>query len=211
MAFLWGGRAGGSNPCWFPLCQSANLHGQPTTLGGVAGCENCLQRRIAMKDAVTADSLREILDYDPETGVFRRKVRASNAASGSVAGSIMNGYVAISIGNQRYKAHRLAWLYVYGSWPKMAIDHINGNRADNRIYNIRLATQRMNRENLHSARSDNKSSGMLGAHWCEYHKKWKSHIRTHGKLIHIGYFKTAEEAHQKYLEAKRLLHEGCTI
>lgn len=169
--------------------------------------------RIAFEkqDSLTVGMLKDALEYDPDTGVFVRKVRSSNVKAGSVAGSIRHGYTVINVHGKRYLAHRLAWLYVYGGWPCLYIDHINGNGLDNRISNLRLASDRMNRENLRAARSDNKSSGLLGAHWSAYHKKWKSHIRTGGRLIHLGYFATKEEAHAAYLEAKRRLHPGCTI
>lgn len=170
-----------------------------------------LSVRLEKQSALTAEKLREALCYDPSTGIFTRKIRASNAKAGDVAGSAGARYSVIWLNGRKYLAHRLAWLYMTGEWPRMYIDHINGNGMDNRFSNLRVATDRLNRENLRSARSDNRSSGLLGAHWCEYHKKWKSHIRHCGRLKHLGYFSSAKEAHARYLEAKRILHEGCTI
>ena len=91
-----------------------------------------------MRPEFTVDYLKEILEYNQETGVFTRKKKISSSNIGDVAGSVESqGYVIISIKNWPFKAHRLAWFYVHGKWPIDCIDHINGNRADNRIENLR--------------------------------------------------------------------------
>src|ERR1700719_1662744 len=100
-------------------------------------------------EAIDDDRLRELLSYDPETGVFRWLVRKrQNVKAGDVAGSFDGcGYCKISIDRRAYKAHRLAWLYMTGEWPPAEIDHINMNRADNRFANLRLATRHQNMAN----------------------------------------------------------------
>lgn len=157
---------------------------------------------------LTPARLRELFHYDPETGVFTRLVKTSHNAG---AGSVTNGYQRLIVDGKRYAAHRLAWLYMTGDWPSAEIDHINGIGADNRFANLRDVGRATNQENLRRARSDNHSSGVLGVHWSEYHKKWKAHIRVDGRLKHLRYCDTKEEAQAVYLDAKRRLHEGCTI
>lgn len=164
-----------------------------------------------MKAALTAERLREVLHYDPETGVFTRKVKRVWNASGSEEATPTHGYLKLGVDGVQYMAHRLAWLHVYGHWPREFIDHINGNRSDNRIANLRDASCRTNNENKRGPRADNVSSGVLGVHWSEYHKKWKAHIRVDGRLKHLKYCRSIDEAHAVYLAAKRKLHAGCTI
>ena len=90
------------------------------------------------QDKLTAERLRERLHYDAGTGVFTRRVGSGHARTGEMAGSVHStGYVRISIDGGKYTAHCLAWLYVHGVWPPDQIDHINGNRSDNRIANLR--------------------------------------------------------------------------
>lgn len=164
-------------------------------------------------DHLTAALLRELLHYDPETGVFTRKVRTSNRiAVGDVAGTLRpDGYTKISVLNKSYLAHRLAWLYVHGEWPKDQVDHRNGIRTDNRIANLRDLSGTLNQQNQRAAHSRNKSSGLLGASWDKRKGKWVAQISSTRTSRHIGYFETAKEAAAAYLEAKRRLHEGCTI
>jgi HNH endonuclease len=92
---------------------------------------------------ITRTRLKEFLHYDPETGVFTWLVKpCRNILAGSIAGNVMNeGYVMVKIDRKNYKAHRLAWLYVHGTFPPDQLDHINRGRADNRLCNLRLSTQ----------------------------------------------------------------------
>lgn len=161
---------------------------------------------------LTADRLRDILDYSPTTGVFTWKAGgAGTGGPGSVAGCVNDkGYVTIKLLGRTRNAHRLAWLYVYGKFPNDQIDHLNGIRNDNRILNLREATQSQNNCNLRLARSDS-NTGLLGAHWHKRTKKFAAQIQVKGKKEHLGYFNTAEEAHQAYLAAKRELHSHCAI
>lgn len=159
---------------------------------------------------ITANYVRERLDYDPATGVFWRK--APSPAAGRVISYVQSrGYIQISLGKRRFLGHRLAWLLVYGRWPVAEIDHINGDRTDNRIANLREATRQSNQENQRRAPSHNRSSGLLGASWSKKQKRWQSYIGVNGKKRGLGYYATPEEAHEAYLTAKRQLHAGCTI
>lgn len=160
---------------------------------------------------LNADHLRHLLNYNPETGDFRWNRKAMSRRPGSdVAGAVTTGgYIQIQIDGCIYKAHRLAWLFMTGEWPELEIDHINGVPGDNRWNNLRHVDSSINKENRSVARSDN-ASGLLGAH---FHKKhgWRSSIRVRGKVIHLGYFASADEASSAYLQKKRELHDGCTI
>jgi hypothetical protein len=157
---------------------------------------------------LTAERLRQLVDYDPETGIFTWKIKRKKVVVGERAGRMMNsGYQAIGIEYGLYLAHRLAWLYVYGEWPKHNLDHINGNRLDNRIANLRDVPQVVNAQNRRRALG---RSGLIGAFTAKA-GRWRSQIRINGSQVPLGFFDTAEEAHQAYLTAKRRLHEGCTI
>jgi hypothetical protein len=162
----------------------------------------------------TAERVRELLDYDPETGIFTRKVRlAQRHQVGSRADFIvqhgqLKGYARVGIDRQRYLAHRVAWLYVHGTWPTKYLDHINGNKSDNRICNLREATAKLNNENKHKPNAQNRA-GYLGVHF--HQGKWRAKIQTDGRVVDLGCYETPEKAHEIYLVAKRLVHKGCTI
>lgn len=164
---------------------------------------------MAAKD-FSADYLRSILAYDPDTGVFTRLVRTANRHKiGNVAGHRNgNGYIRFVVLSKRYYAHRLAWLYVTGDWPVGEIDHIDGNRSNNAISNLRDVSASVNLQNQRFARSDN-IHGFMGV--SRSRNRWSAHISINGKKRHIGQFDTADEAHAAYLNAKRLHHVGCTI
>jgi len=163
-----------------------------------------------MAPLVTAEHLRQVLDYDQETGKFFWKAPRSNVVKiGDEAGCVNHyGYHVISIACRYYRANRLAWLYVYGEWPKNYVDHINGVRLDNRIANLRDVPAKVNAENRKGPQKDNKV-GVLGV--SKKRKRWAARVKTEGKTKHLGCFDTPEEAHQAYLSAKRQIHVGCTI
>lgn len=162
------------------------------------------------KDKITAERLRQILHYNPNTGVFTYLTRRGTQMPGRVAGSKMvRGNWSIGLEYNRYAAHRLAWLYMTGSWPEFEIDHIDNNPLNNAWSNLREVTSGQNSQNLRKARKDNKS-GYLGVYLHKMGKKgkpqWRARIQVDGKVKHLGLFTTAELAHEAYLEAKRQLH-----
>jgi hypothetical protein len=153
--------------------------------------------------------LKQLLSYDPDTGIFTWLVRAAICISvGDVAGSLHNKYWRIKIGDHQYLAHRLAWLYMTGTWPSDQIDHINGLQNDNRWSNLREATGLLNTQNQRRARRNNQT-GYLGV--SPKGKKFRAAIGVLGKKIRLGEFDTPQAAYQAYLVAKRKLHAGCTI
>ena len=158
---------------------------------------------------LTQARLKELLHYDPETGVFTWLERRGMALKGSVAGNLnQTGYIHIYVLNKPYKAHRLAWLYMHGVWPDGFIDHINGVRNDNRICNLRPVTNQENVCNIKNARSDSQS-GLLGAQ--KRGDKFMAEVRHKGDRFFLGYFNTAEEAHIAYIAKKREVSETFTL
>ena len=159
---------------------------------------------------LTAELARELLSYDPATGQFLWKIPGKGRQMHRQVGCISNrGYLRIVINRRTYPSHRIAWLISYGKWPADQIDHINCVKHDNRLANLREATSTTNGENQRRAQSDNKC-GVLGVEAAP-NGKFRSRIKTGGRLIHLGSFATPEEAHQVYLQAKRRLHAGNTL
>jgi hypothetical protein len=150
--------------------------------------------------------VRKSLNYDSATGIFTWVAADCNRVkSGGIAGSVgEHGYRRIMVGGARYPAHRLAWLYVYGRWPHGQIDHVNRVRDDNRIANLRECTPAENGQNRTIAR--NNTSGFTGACFNKLERKWIAYIRANGRRTHLGYFRSAQEAHAAHREAKRQLH-----
>ena len=146
-----------------------------------------------MKNEVTQDELKELLSYDPLTGIFRWIKVRSGVRAGEVAGSINGwGYRHISVIGNRYQAHRLAWLYVYGEWPHDQIDHINRDKLDNRINNLRDVNQSVNMRNAQM--NKNNTSGVLGVYWVKKRLKWISRINFNGRTHHLGEFNSFPDA-----------------
>lgn len=163
------------------------------------------------KPILTAARLRELLHYEPDTGVFTWTQNRWRVFSGDIAGGVgLQGYVIITVERRTYRAHRLAWLWVHGVWPAADIDHINGNRADNRLVNLRDVDRQTNLQNLTKAKTHNKT-GLLGVCYSARDKRWIAQIKAPGAPRVLGYFKSPKEAQDAYLEAKRLWHPGCTI
>lgn len=153
--------------------------------------------------------LRELLDYDPLTGVFTWRVRRGKAVPGGVAGTPQNrGYLTIWVCGRRHLSHRLAWCYVYGDWPTDELDHINGVRDDNRIANLRAATHAQNHQNKRAAMG---RVGLLGASFDRARGKWESQIKLNGVRYFLGRYPTETEAHEAYVTAKRKLHKFGTL
>lgn len=155
---------------------------------------------------LTAEFLKNVLDYDPETGFFVWKQRfGKRGVPGKRAGTVdFNGYVVITINKKRHKAHRLAWLWMHGAWPEIAIDHINGERTDNRISNLREANWSENQHNRRLQR--NNKSGYPGVSWDRHACKWRAGIRVNALSQNLGGYDTKEEAYAAHLKAKALEH-----
>lgn len=158
---------------------------------------------------LTAQRLREVLLYNPETGVFTRLVgNGRNVKAGDIAGNThRTGYRHVMVDSKAYAAHRLAWLYVHGVWPSGDIDHMNGDPADNRIENLRDVPERYNMQNERRPRKSS-TSGFMGVRWREERQCWVAELRIDGKRRRLGAFKSPEDAHAAYLEAKRKHHPG---
>ncbi len=159
---------------------------------------------------ITAKRLRELLDYNPETGRMTWRVAASTKApAGAVAGGPdSSGYTKIGLLGRDYRAQRLAWMHHYGEWPKGQVDHIDGNPANNAIANLRDVPQTLNQQNQRKAHAHN-SHGFMGV--SRLGKKWQARIKVGADRMYLGVFTTPEDAHAVYLDAKRRLHVGCTI
>lgn len=121
---------------------------------------------------------------------------------------VRKGHVQIRVDGRLYLAHRLAWLYVYGFIPNGDIDHINGNRSDNALSNIRIGTHAQNMQNRRTP-SHGSKTGFLGV--SPTGRRYQARIGNGPYELYLGSFDTAEEAHAAYLKAKRELHEFCTI
>jgi hypothetical protein len=144
---------------------------------------------------LTQAKLKEILNYDPDTGIFKWiiKPRRSRINVGTITGkSTSNGYPVITYEGKQYQAHRLSWLYVYGVFPKNETDHINHIRDDNRIVNLREATGTENQMNRSC--SKNNKSGHTGVNWIKLRYKWRASIMVNNKKLHLGYFTKKKEA-----------------
>ena len=161
-------------------------------------------------EEVTQEYLKSVLDYNPETGIFTWKDRLDVSAScniqfaGKKAGTIQSGnrYIIIGIRYKRYYAHRLAWLYMKGEWPPDELDHINGDKQDNRFENLRLATRGQNTVNR-PVRKDS-ILGIKGV--APFRGKFRASIWENGASKHLGVFDTCEEAAVVYQKAAEKLH-----
>ena len=150
-------------------------------------------------EPLTHTLLTEMFDYQEKTGLFIRKITTNpRAMKGSIAGSPHgSGYLRVTINYKNYLLHRLAWFYVYKEWPNV-IDHINGDRKDNRIDNLRSTTHRINSFNRHNYK------GFKGVHWCNRSKRYIAKIQDGKYKTYIGAFKCPIEAENAYLEAKKI-------
>ena len=165
----------------------------------------------SMTKHMTAEVAREILIYEPETGLFRWRVdRGNGHRANDLAGRMnSNGYWVVGFKQYPLLAHRLAWLYMTGEWPPFNVDHINGDKCDNRWANLRDGSGSINAQNVRRAQRNNRSSGLLGV--TQRQGRWEAQIKAQGAKRHLGSFGSPEDAHAAYVEAKRRLHAGCTI
>lgn len=169
---------------------------------------------------LTQEYLKECLNYNHETGVFTWKERPekhfkrnrdfkmwNTMYKFTVAGSpSAKGYIRIRLLDRDFYAHRLAWMYIYGNFPNNQIDHKDQNKKNNRIDNLRDATNQINSHNITNARIGNKSS-FRGVRTC-YQGKYQARIYVDGVEVNLGMFDTPQQAHAAYLEAKKIHHKG---
>jgi hypothetical protein len=164
---------------------------------------------------LTIDRVKELLSYDPETGLLAWRVNVGKRTrAGEVAGCLRkDGRVVVRLDYQLHYAYRLVWAIVHGRWPAEMIDHINGDPSDNRLVNLREASASLNNQNARKARTKSKT-GLLGASpaGCPGEiGRFVAYIGSGSVRKNLGYFDTPEEAHAAYVAAKRQLHPGCTL
>ena len=148
---------------------------------------------------LTANRVRDLLAYDPTTGIFTWRARRSRQSSGAIAGYVNKyGYRRIGIDGRIYAAHRVAWLHIYGVWPQQ-LDHRNGIADDDRIANLRCATNSQNAANRKRRRDNN--SGFKGVGWHKAKGCWYARIGFNGQRKTIGYFDDPHVAHMAYVKA----------
>lgn len=160
--------------------------------------------RAPTKPLPSIEDLHRLLDYDATTGVLtwqrqagddRRTLGFNNKCAGKIAGTLSKektelAYLAVGIDKRYYLAHRLAWKWMTGEDPDGQVDHIDGDRRNNRWSNLRVATHGENRANS----APRSRSGFKGVHFCALHKKWRAVVSFNHKINHVGYFSTPEFA-----------------
>lgn len=176
---------------------------------------------MTIKKTASIDLLQKLFDYDRETGEFVWKKRDASMfidskisaetkakrfntryAGESATTNHSNGYKNVSVMEQKFiRAHRVAWAICYGAWPTDDVDHINGDRKDNRIVNLRLSTRS---ENLRNRKKfPRNKSGYVGVSFCKQRENWNARIGINGRYINLGYFNTKEEAAEARAEAEK--------
>lgn len=157
------------------------------------------------KPMPTAGEVRSFLQYDPDSGAFARTAPRGSIQPGPLSPTPnSNGYLRVVIHKQSYYLHRLAWLWMTGTWPQQQIDHINGDRADNRWCNLREATHAENC--LNTKLRSNNTSGTKGVSWHKLARKWKAEIHMNGVSRHIGVFADKGTATAAVIAARAELH-----
>jgi len=157
---------------------------------------------------ITHRRLMDLFVYVENSGDFIRRVATGRHGchrAGECAGTIQShGYLIITIDKKRYMAHRLAWFYVHGAWPKGDLDHINGDKLDNRIINLREATRQQNMQNVRRHRHN--TSGYKGVAWHSQRNKWRAYIFDSYRQIHLGLFDSREAAALARANAEKKYH-----
>ncbi|CNI81435.1 AP2 domain [Yersinia pekkanenii] len=141
---------------------------------------------------LTQERLKELLHYDPDTGVFTWTFRRGRVSTGQDAGTLTNGYIVVGIDGCSYRAQRLAWFYMHGSWPRKYIDHINRIKTDNGFINLREATSAENQRNVGIGKGNR--SGFKGVFWEPERKKWKARVQFNKRKYTLGRFERINDA-----------------
>lgn len=160
-----------------------------------------------MSTNLTQTRLVDLLHYSPETGEFTWRVsaRKGRVKAGDRAGHLAAcGYRTIRVEGVLLRAARLACLYMTGSWPEEVVDHVNGDRGDDRWENLRMCSELENQENV---TANSRTGRPLGAHYHSHSGLWRARIKRGGTTTSLGYYRTATEAHRAYLEAKAKVHK----
>lgn len=161
---------------------------------------------------IEAKYLKEVLEYNQDTGIFTWKKnelqdkRITGRFGGKIAGNVhqKTGYLRININKRSYLSHRLAWLYVTGKWPREHIDHIDGNKLNNKFVNLREANSSQNAQNTNICSAN--TSGFRGVNFHKYVQRWRAAIYVNKKRIELGHFDTKEEAAYFYNYAAEYYH-----
>ena len=174
---------------------------------------------MAKKPLPSAETLRQLLRYEPETGKLFWKHRPREFFSCDWSFKAWNttwetkeaftcrnsyGYFRGSIFNRSYQAHRIAWAIFNGTWPEHQLDHIDNDRANNRIANLRDATNSQNHMNKPASSAN--SSGFKGVDWSKKDRVWRARIKVRGKGIHLGHFHCVDDAAKAYAKASTVYH-----
>ncbi len=161
---------------------------------------------MAAKD-ITAERLRELFHYNPDTGIFTRRVTRGSGKAGCVVGTFNGHYLQFCVDRNQALAHRLAWLYVHGEWPKRQIDHIDGDKRNNRLSNLRDVTANQNQQNRHGVDPRNR----LGvANVCAVRhgrKRFSVTVTANNKTVFNARFLTLEEAQQAAEQARAMYYD----
>lgn len=153
---------------------------------------------------MSVGDIRDLIDYNPETGVLTAKVNFSGRQAGSVIGSqTWQGYYAFSLFGKKCFAHRLAWLLHYGEWPSQPIDHINGIKTDNSIRNLRLCSLSQNQFNKPTQK--NNTTGVKGVYWNKRDKRYVASVQFNGKKYSAGHHKDIEGAKEAVMKLREKL------
>lgn len=154
---------------------------------------------------LTQDLLQALFSYQPDGQLLRKVTTNPRAPAHGYSGSPNKaGYLRTRVLGKLYYNHHLVWFLHHGSWPS-ALDHINGNRADNRLENLRICNQQQNMRNA-TKRADSKT-GVKGVGWREDKQKYRARIVVNGKEICLGHFVTLDEA-RSAVQAARTTHHG---
>lgn len=163
-----------------------------------------------MSRTVSIDRLRQLFHCDAGSGLLTWKVSRGRKRAGSPAGCLHKtlGYLVVNVDGEQFLAHRIVWAMTYSKWPMHFLDHIDGDRANNQIVNLRDVTQQINAQNRSKPGSHNKS-GYLGVAFQKRTGMYEAQIKdADGKTHRLGSFNSPELAHEAYIEAKLELHEG---
>ena len=153
------------------------------------------------KELPPTDYLRQLLDYNPETGIFKRKTSKGGFDAGTIVGTKRSKSINIIIDYTSYKAHRIAWKIFYDQEPPFLIDHIDNNPYNNAILNLREAN--LNQNLYNSKKSIKNTTGYKGVSFHKLSQKFRATIRINNKAVHLGLYETAEDAYSEYCKAAK--------